>query len=36
MRKLLSEIKKCTICEPNLDLGANPVVTNDEINDLLG
>lgn len=27
MKKLLSEIKKCTICEPHLDFGANPVVT---------
>ncbi|QTD36832.1 uracil-DNA glycosylase family protein [Polaribacter batillariae] len=27
MKNLLSEIKKCTICEPYLDLGANPVVT---------
>lgn len=26
MKKLLSEIKKCTLCEPYLDLGANPVV----------
>ena len=27
MQNLLSEIKKCSICEPHLDLGANPVVT---------
>ena len=27
MQCLLSEIKKCTICESHLDLGANPVVT---------
>ncbi|MGJ8759218.1 MAG: uracil-DNA glycosylase family protein [Polaribacter sp.] len=27
MQSLLSEIKQCTICEPNLDLGANPVVS---------
>lgn len=27
MQNLLSEIKKCTLCEPYLDLGANPVVT---------
>ena len=27
MQNLLSQIKKCTICEPHLDLGANPVVT---------
>ena len=27
MKNLLSEIKQCTICEPYLDLGANPVVT---------
>lgn len=26
MKKLLSQIHKCTICEPNLQLGANPVV----------
>ena len=26
MEKLLSEIKKCRICEPNLELGANPVL----------
>jgi uracil-DNA glycosylase family 4 len=27
MKNLLSQIKQCTICEPHLDLGANPVVT---------
>lgn len=27
MQHLLAEIKKCAICEPFLDLGANPVVT---------
>ncbi len=27
MKNLLSEIQKCTLCEPNLDLGANPVLT---------
>lgn len=27
MKKLLSEIKQCKLCEPNLCLGANPVVT---------
>jgi len=27
MKKLLSEIKNCTLCEPHLDLDANPVVT---------
>ena len=27
MKNLLSEIKKCTLCEPHLDLCANPVVT---------
>ncbi len=27
MQNLLSEIKQCTICEPHLDLGANPVVS---------
>lgn len=27
MKKLLSEIKKCKLCEPNLALGANPVLT---------
>ena len=26
MKKLLAEIKKCSLCEPHLDLGANPVV----------
>lgn len=26
MQALLSEIKKCTLCEPHLQLGANPVV----------
>lgn len=26
MKSLLSQIKNCTICEPHLDLGANPVV----------
>ena len=26
MKKLLAEIKQCTLCEPHLDLGANPVV----------
>lgn len=26
MQHLLQEIKKCKICEPHLDLGANPVV----------
>jgi uracil-DNA glycosylase family 4 len=30
MQNLLSEIKKCTICEPDLDLGANPVVTGNK------
>jgi uracil-DNA glycosylase family 4 len=27
MKKLLSEIKKCTLCEPHLDLGAKPIVS---------
>ena len=27
MKKLLSEIKQCKLCEPNLALGANPLVT---------
>lgn len=27
MKKLLSEIKQCKLCEPNLSLGANPVLT---------
>jgi uracil-DNA glycosylase family 4 len=27
MQNLLSEIKQCTVCEPHLDLGANPVVS---------
>jgi len=27
IQNLLSEIKKCKICEPHLNLGANPVVT---------
>ena len=27
MKKLLSQIKQCTVCEPHLDLGANPVVS---------
>ena len=27
MKKLLAEIKKCTLCEPHLELGANPVVS---------
>ncbi|MGB0880742.1 MAG: uracil-DNA glycosylase family protein [Polaribacter sp.] len=27
MKQLISEIKQCAICEPHLDLGANPVVT---------
>lgn len=27
MQKLLKEIKKCSLCEPHLDLGANPVVS---------
>ncbi|MDN3668931.1 uracil-DNA glycosylase family protein [Echinicola jeungdonensis] len=27
MEKLLSEIKKCTVCELELPLGANPIVT---------
>ncbi|WP_435414548.1 uracil-DNA glycosylase family protein [Polaribacter aestuariivivens] len=27
MKQLLSEIKKCTICEPHLDLGANPIIS---------
>jgi uracil-DNA glycosylase family 4 len=27
MHNLLSEIKQCTLCEPQLDLGANPVVS---------
>tara|TARA_R110001583_G_scaffold24224_4_gene88575 strand:+ start:1364 stop:1951 length:588 start_codon:yes stop_codon:yes gene_type:complete len=30
MKNLLSKIKKCTICEPYLDFGANPVVTAHE------
>jgi uracil-DNA glycosylase family 4 len=27
LKKLLSEIKQCKLCEPNLALGANPVLT---------
>lgn len=27
MKQLLSEIKQCKICEPHLDLGANPVIS---------
>lgn len=27
MKKLLSQIKQCTVCEPYLDLGANPIVS---------
>ena len=27
MKTLLSQIKNCTLCEPHLDLGANPVVS---------
>jgi uracil-DNA glycosylase len=27
MQNLLSEIKQCTVCEPHLELGANPVVS---------
>lgn len=27
MRNLLSEIRKCSFCEPNLDLGANPIIS---------
>lgn len=27
MKKLLGDIKACTICEPNLELGARPVVS---------
>lgn len=30
MQKLLSKIKSCTICEPHLQLGANPVVSGDK------
>ncbi len=27
MQNLLSQIKQCTVCEPHLDLGANPIVS---------
>lgn len=27
MKKLLTEIRKCTLCEPHLDLGANPIIS---------
>ena len=27
MQNLLSQIKQCTVCEPYLDLGANPIVS---------
>ena len=27
MRNLLCKIRKCTLCEPHLDLGANPIVS---------
>ncbi|MDB2385068.1 uracil-DNA glycosylase family protein [Polaribacter sp.] len=27
MQKLLTEIRSCTFCEPDLDLGANPIIS---------
>jgi len=35
MQKLISEIKKCTFCEPHLDLGAKPIVSFTENSKIL-
>jgi len=35
MRKLLSEIRKCTLCEPHLDLGAKPIISVTENSKIL-
>lgn len=35
MQKLISEIKKCTFCKPNLDLGAKPIVSFTENSKIL-
>ncbi|MCL4140828.1 UNVERIFIED_CONTAM: hypothetical protein GTU68_034063 [Idotea baltica] len=35
MQKLLSEIRKCTLCEPHLDLGAKPIVSFTENSKIL-
>ena len=35
MKNLISEIKQCTICEPHLDLGANPIISFTEKSKIL-
>lgn len=35
MKKLISEIKNCTVCEPHLDLGAKPIVSFTENSKIL-
>ena len=35
MQKLISEIKKCTFCEPHLDLGARPIISFTENSKIL-
>ena len=35
MQRLISEIKKCTFCEPHLDLGAKPIVSFTENSKIL-